>query len=240
MIEFTTAHEVAHQWWHGIVGSDSREHPFQDEALAQYSAMLYVQDRYGDARAQRETRDQVTAGYHMMRLMGRADAAADQPVASFADTMSYGGVVYGKAPHLYPALRQAIGDRAFFAALRGYVSDHRFRVAPPRALYARMARGPRGARVNALVTRWLDETHGDDDLGQPDLGQMLGGAGGASDPQSQALLRQLQQVLGSSGGGGAGLEGLLQQMLGGAAGGAGGGGGLDGLLQQMLGGGGAP
>ncbi len=134
MLEFVTAHEVGHQWWHGIVGSDSRDHPFQDEALAQYSAMLYVLERYGQARADREARDQVTAGYHMMRLMGRADAAVDQPVSAFADPMSYGGIVYGKAPHLYPALRRTIGDRAFFAAIRAHVAEYRFRVAPPRAL----------------------------------------------------------------------------------------------------------
>lgn len=227
MLELTTAHEVAHQWWHGIVGSDSREHPFQDEALAQYSAMLYVLERHGAARAERETRDQVTAGYHMMRLMGRADAPADQPVGAFADTLTYGGIVYGKAPHLYPALRRLVGDRAFFAALRAHVAEHRFRTAPPRALYARMARGPRAAQVNALVARWLDETHGDDDLGPPDLGRMLGGAGG-DDAQSRALMQQLQRLLGGSGaGGGAGTRGILDALRTP---------GLDALLEQLRGG----
>ena len=52
--EFTTAHEVGHQWWHGIVGCDSRKHPWQDEALAQFSAILYSEDRYGAQRAKRD------------------------------------------------------------------------------------------------------------------------------------------------------------------------------------------
>ena len=38
MLEFVVAHEVAHQWWHGLVGSDSRDHPYVDEALAQLVA----------------------------------------------------------------------------------------------------------------------------------------------------------------------------------------------------------
>lgn len=224
MIEFVTAHEVGHQWWHGIVGSDSREHPFQDECLAQYSAMLYMRERYGAERARRETEQQVTSGYHMMRLMGGADAAVDAPVSSFTNPVGYAGVVYGKGPHLYPALRQLLGDRAFFAALRGYVSDHRFGTAPPRALFDRMARGPRAARVRALEQRWLEETHGDDDLGQPDLGRMLGGAGGASDPQTQAMLQMAQQLLGGQSGQGGGvdpdaLRGLMD-MLGGGQGGS--------------------
>src|SRR5207248_3238311 len=35
ILEFTVAHEVAHQYWHGLVGSDSRQEPYLDESLAQ-------------------------------------------------------------------------------------------------------------------------------------------------------------------------------------------------------------
>ncbi|MBX3273952.1 MAG: hypothetical protein KF729_27050 [Sandaracinaceae bacterium] len=235
MLEMVVAHEVGHQFWHGVVGSDSREHPFQDEALAQYAAMLYVEDRYGAARAERETREQVTSGYHAMRLMGRPDGRVDRPVSAFADPLSYGGLVYGKAPHLYVALRRVLGDRAFFGALREHVAAYRFRTAPPRALYERMARGPRAARVRTLVTRWLDQTHGDADLGQADLGRLLGGGAGGD----AAALRGLLDALGG-GGNDAALRGLLD-ALGGRRGGGNdaalrglldalGGGGLEGLL----------
>lgn len=193
-LELVTAHEVAHQWWHGIVGSDSRRHPFQDECLAQYSAMLYVEERHGPERARREADRQVAASYHMMRMMGRPDGAVDRPVAAFGDSLSYAGLVYGKGPFLYPALRSLLGDRAFFAAIREYVRDHRFRIAPPRALFDRMAAGAHAADVRALERRWLDEAHGDADLGQPDLGRVLGG-GGSSDE----AMRALQRMLGGSG-----------------------------------------
>lgn len=173
-LEMVAAHEVAHQWWHGIVGSDSRRHPFQDETLAQYGALLYFEERYGAERARREAERQVASGYHMMRLMGQPDARVDQPVSAFTDALSYGGIVYGKGPFLYPALRSLLGDRAFFGALRDHVRAHRFRLAPPRALFERMARGRHAAAVRRLVRRWLEETRGDEDLGQPDLGRMLG------------------------------------------------------------------
>lgn len=196
MLELVTAHEVAHQWWHGIVGSDSRRHPFQDECLAQWSAVLYVEHRHGAARARREADQQVAGGYHMMRLMGRPDAAVDQPVSAFPDALTYAGIVYGKGPYLYPALRSLLGDQAFFEALRDYVRAHRFRIAPPRALFERMARGPRAPRVRALVRRWLDETHGDADLGRPELPGMLGLDG--NDPAAE-LLRGLLGQLGQRG-----------------------------------------
>ncbi|HEY8427432.1 MAG TPA: M1 family aminopeptidase [Sandaracinaceae bacterium] len=205
-LEVVTAHEVAHQWWHGLVGSDSRRHPFQDECLAQYSAMLYLEDRYGRERAEREAARHVAASYHMMRLMGRPDAAVDRPVSAFGDPLSYAGLVYGKGPYLYPALRRLLGDRAFFGAIQDYVRAHRFRMAPPRALFDRMARGRHAAEVRALERRWLEEAHGDADLGPPDLGRMLGVPARGDDP----ALRALQRLLGE---GTASPEGLMRGLM---------------------------
>lgn len=214
-LELVTAHEVAHQWWHGLVGSDSRRHPFQDECLAQWSALLYLRERYGAERAQQEADRQVAASYHMMRLMGREDGAVDRPVAAFGDSLSYAGLVYGKGPFVYRALRTQLGDRAFFAAVEGYVREHRFRTAPPRALFDRMATGRHAGAVRAIERRWLDEAHGDDDLGQPDVGRILGG--GARTPELNDLFRR---ILGGNVGdqGGSGLpspeimRGLLESL----------------------------
>ncbi len=173
MLEFVVAHEVAHQWWHGIVGSDARAHPFVDESLAQFSALLYMEERYDAARAEREGARQVAGNYHMMRLQGGADGAVDQPAANFSSEVAYAGLVYGKGPYLYPALRDAVGARAFYRHLRAYVTEHRFRVAASRALIDRMATGAHTAEVRRLERRWLEENHGDEDLGPANMERMM-------------------------------------------------------------------
>ncbi len=210
MLEFVVAHEVAHQWWHGLVGSDARLHPFVDESLAQYSSVLYMKDRYGADRAALEARRQVAANYHMMRLQGLPDGPVDRPVAAFGHPLAYAGLVYGKGAFVYRELQRVVGDRAFFRALRRYVRRHRFGVAPPRALVRMLARGPRRAQVEGVARRWLDEAHGDEDLGAADMGTLVsdwvagglggmgGGLGGAG-PLVEQLLRAL-------GGGGSGLS----------------------------------
>ncbi|MEZ4411204.1 MAG: hypothetical protein R3A52_32695 [Polyangiales bacterium] len=85
MLEFVTAHEVAHQYWHGLVGSDSRDHPFIDESLAQWSAAYYIESRYGAERARRDADMQVRMNYQFMRMMNHADGAVDRPASAFSN-----------------------------------------------------------------------------------------------------------------------------------------------------------
>jgi hypothetical protein len=223
MLEFVTAHEIAHQYWPGLVGSDSRAHPWADESLAQYSALIYFEDRYDKQRAELESDRQVLANYQMMRVLGKADGRVDRPVDDFESELSYAGLVYGKGPFLFRELRKAVGDRAFFEALRAHVAAHRFKNAPPRALIERMAKGEQADQVRALARRWLDEAHGDEDLGAPDLRKILAGYLGEDaaknlGPELEIATKLLLRLLGPGGAEG-GAGGLLDLFGGGAAGG---------------------
>ncbi|HEY2370812.1 MAG TPA: M1 family aminopeptidase [Polyangiaceae bacterium] len=176
--EFTTAHEVAHQWFHGIVGSDSRKHPWQDEALAQFCAMIYCEDRYGAARAKRDGDLNARLSYQMMRVLGSPDGPVDA-AAGTQTQLVYGGLVYGKGPYYLDALRHRLGDASFFAAMKDYVARHYLSFAEDHAFEQAMAHatGSSPPDIATLSHRWLHETHGDDDLGMPDrktLMKMLG------------------------------------------------------------------
>lgn len=219
MREFVTAHEVAHQWWHGLVGSDSRAHPWIDESLAQYSAMLYVEERHGAARAREEGERQVAMNYHMMRIQGRPDGIVDRPASAFSSPIEYAGLVYGKGPYFYRAVRERVGDAAFFAALSRYVAEHRFREAGPGAVLDALAQesGGHDAEVRALARRWLEERHGDEDLGPSDPARVMGSMlppelrSVLSDPAVGPMLQQLMGTM-FGGGSGAGLEGLPPEL----------------------------
>ncbi len=46
--ELVTAHEVAHQWWYGLVGNNQAKYPFLDESLASWSEAIYYREAYDD------------------------------------------------------------------------------------------------------------------------------------------------------------------------------------------------
>ena len=48
ILDFTIAHEIGHNWFYGILGSNERKHPWLDEGLNTYYDNRYSQWKYGD------------------------------------------------------------------------------------------------------------------------------------------------------------------------------------------------
>ena len=165
MFEMTIAHEVAHQWWAISVGSDSSRNPFVDESLTNYSAILYFEDRYGKAAADKMTDLHLKTAYAAGRMLAGRDAPANLPTASYAGNLQYAAVIYGKGALYYDALRKAAGDRAFFDSLFEYHRRFSGRIAGPRDLLAIVQQKAPGAGAEAIYRRWVEETHGDEDIG---------------------------------------------------------------------------
>lgn len=128
-MEWVVAHEVGHQWWYSLVGNDQVDDPWLDEALVQYSTLLYYEDRYGAALAADLVDELFWRSYQNLVESGR-DAPAGLPVAAY-DGADYGEVVYRKGPLYFHGLRQAVGDEDFWAILQTYFERNRYGVARP-------------------------------------------------------------------------------------------------------------
>jgi hypothetical protein len=194
-LEFTVAHEVAHQYFAGLVGSDPIHAPVVDETLAQYAALLYMEWKHGRAVAEKMRQEALVSAYHLYRLSGGKDGPADRPTSDFDDSMQYGALVYGKAPLLHHASRKLVGDEAFFKALRSYVDAYRFRWTCSDCFTRELAKVSPGKSeaLERLRVRWWKEAHGDEDLGEPNMGALLGaGVDGAQlDPETLKLMQEL-------------------------------------------------
>jgi len=197
LFKFTCWHEVAHQWWQAVVGSDPRAAPWVDEALAQYSATLVAEAAAPEAPSRQAGRDalarHVALNYQGMRAMGTADGKVARPVEAFPSLLSYAGLVYGKAPLFFDRVRELLGDAKFDAAVRAYRGAWAFREAGPASfLQAAGQTSPEHAqKLAALERRWLYESHGDEDIGPLDPSAILGGSGLAAMPRLMTILRGL-------------------------------------------------
>lgn len=163
--DFVIAHEVAHQWWAAVVGSDSRTHPFVDEALANYSAAAHFQRTRGPSATQRQLDMMMRLNYHLARFSGMEDQPVDQPTQAFDGMLSYGAIVYGKGALFFWKLRELLSPSGLHKALSEYYQEHQFKVAKSDALRLSLASDPQHREeVEGLTRRWLDERHGDEDI----------------------------------------------------------------------------
>ena len=149
--EFATAHEVAHQWWYSLVGSDQVDEPWLDEALTNYSALIYVEDIQGQQEAQFILAHYFEGPYRQLVEEGR-DAVVAQPVAAFSEE-DY-SIVYGKGPLFFHALRQEVGDETYFAIMREYLRQHKYKIATPES-FLRVAESVSGRELDAIYKQWI-------------------------------------------------------------------------------------
>lgn len=176
-VEFTVAHEVGHQYFAGLVGSDPIQDPVADEALTQYAAVLYFEWAHGKPAAEALKAEALVSAYHLYRMSGGEDGPAHRPTEQFSSSMEYGAIVYGKAPLMFDAARKRVGEETFQRALRTYVDTYRYKWARADGFMRELSKAaPSHARELArLQERWWEEAHGDEDLGKPSLGALMGG-----------------------------------------------------------------
>jgi aminopeptidase N len=205
LLEFVTAHEVAHQWWNAVVGSNSKKYPFIDEAMANYSAILYFEHEYGREAAEQQMALQMKLNYQLHRMLGGQDRPVDQDAAAFKGPLEYSAIVYGKGALYFDEARKLVGDAAFFAALRDYYDRFWFRIAGPQDFTLVLrdhVPAAQQAAVSALYRHWINETHGDQDIGRGDLqslmNTLLKGQGQGTlldDTEQKDLLKLLDELL---------------------------------------------
>jgi hypothetical protein len=154
--EWIVAHEVAHQWWYAMVGSDPINEAWLDESLTQYTTSLYIEERYGSDAAEAERQHYFTERYQ--REVGdRRDAPVAQPTGAFARDV-YAPLIYGKGPLFYSAVRRAVGDRLFSAWLRVYFMRYRFKIARAEDLLAVADEIGIGRETRLAFAEWMRGT----------------------------------------------------------------------------------
>jgi hypothetical protein len=150
--EFATAHEVAHQWWYSMVGSDQVDEPWLDEALTNYSTFIYFEGIHGQREAQSILVNYFEGPYRQVVEQGR-DAAVAQPVAAFSKE-DYVPIVYSKGPLFFHALRQEVGDETYFAIMREYLRQHKYKIATPDS-FLQVAESVSGRNLDAIYKQWI-------------------------------------------------------------------------------------
>jgi hypothetical protein len=170
-LEWTVAHVVAHQWWGAAVGNNPERDPVIDEALANWSALLYYREAHGEERAQAVLEDQLRGVYKVYRTFGGEDMAADRNAHDYRNFFQYSAIVASKGALMFTELQLLLGQEKFFAALKNYYRTNVFEIAEMddlRGAFVAEAPLQRRRAVTRTFNRWLNDKRGDEDIAPPD------------------------------------------------------------------------
>ena len=157
-LEIVTVHEVAHQWWYGLVGNDQIYDSWLDEALTEYSTIMYFGQRYGQQEEYRKYEELLDKGRYQLfkvyRYSEDMNESIHRPLYEFEDWFEYDALVYGKGAIMLHEIRQEMGDENFIKVLKTYFENNKFQNAKPKDFY-KVCEDVTGQNWEVFFEQWL-------------------------------------------------------------------------------------
>lgn len=166
-LETVIMHEVGHNWFYGILGSNERQHGWMDEGLNSFFESRYNEwknpgkglqallpgnlkgvGKMLNADAQRDN------FYYELAYLLTARKGEDQPIETPSQnftSMNYGGVMYCKSADVFNYLLAYLGEEKTDAIFKAYFNEWKFRHPYPEDL-RKIAENVSGEKLDWLFT----------------------------------------------------------------------------------------
>ncbi len=149
-LEGTTIHEMGHQWFYNLIGSDQLNEPWLDESLTQYITMRQFENLYGqdgwDGSYDSFDRRWSSVDYEEIPI--------GQPVSAYEEEGAYSGIIYGRGPIFVAELEETMGRNVFDAFLRDYFTIYAWNTADTEEFKA-LAEEHCGCDLTPLFEEWV-------------------------------------------------------------------------------------
>lgn len=131
-------HETAHQWWYGMVGNDAFTYPWLDEALTEFSTLLFYDNCEGYNLTHSQMVEIAKENYTLFisvyeDVLGDIDTSM-RAVSKYSTEPEYTYCTYVKGVLMYDSLYNLIGEKKFVESLKTYFENNKFSNTTPNNL----------------------------------------------------------------------------------------------------------
>ncbi|MBI5217678.1 MAG: M1 family metallopeptidase [Bacteroidia bacterium] len=145
-LEEVIMHEVGHNWFYGILGSNERKHPWIDEGINSFYELRYMTTKYPKLKLESKIPNSEAVskffGIHnlpykymdYLAYLYTARLHSDQPCELPSEEftpLNYGAIVYMKTAYLFNYLKSYIGDNEFDRIIQLFFDKWKFRHPQP-------------------------------------------------------------------------------------------------------------
>jgi hypothetical protein len=130
--EDVIVHEVGHNWFYGILGSNERTYPWMDESVNSYFEGETTNKKEPSTDAVEATLKDMASNAGGMKgmaihAMKRGTDQAPGDESEVFTGINYGTMVYGKGAFIFYHLKAYLGDELFYDCFRAYFDKWKFK-----------------------------------------------------------------------------------------------------------------
>ena len=133
-------HEIAHQWWYGIVGNNEIKDAWLDESLSEYSTALFF-EKYGEYNiGYDDFVNEALSSYLLyvdviQTLRGDVNTKMNLAVNEYQNDYEYSYMVYVKGVIMFDSLKNMVGEKNVVNGLKKYYALNKFKIATTADFY---------------------------------------------------------------------------------------------------------
>ena len=153
-------HEIAHQWWYGVIGNNEYDEAWLDEGLTEYSVMLFYEFHSNYNVNHLELIKASTNNYALFvelytKVLGEVNTSMNRRLDEFETEPEYVYNVYVKGMLFFDNIRELIGDDNFFKGLKNYYANNAFTNVSSQDLLREFEKSS-GRNLESVFNSWLE------------------------------------------------------------------------------------
>lgn len=153
-------HETAHQWWYNIVGNDEYKYPWLDEAITEFSTILFYDYNDGYNLTHKKMIEANKSNYTMFvtvynDVLGHVDTSM-RAINEYDTEPEYTYCTYVKGVLMYDSLYNLIGEKKFINALKIYAENNKFKNATPKDIICAFEKSY-GSDLDNFFDSWIKD-----------------------------------------------------------------------------------
>lgn len=133
---YVIIHEIAHQWWYGVVGNDEYNNAWIDESLTEYSTLMFYRENKSydedfDALIKNALQSYKLFERVYIEITGKVDGRIDRGLDEFDTEPEYVQCIYTKGMLMFNSLEEMVGQKKFEKAIKSYYKTYSYKNVKP-------------------------------------------------------------------------------------------------------------
>lgn len=153
-------HEIAHQWWYGVVGNNEYNYGWLDEGLTEYSTVLFYNENpeykvNTTELIKNTTNSYVTFVDVYTKVFKTVDTTMNRKLNEYNNESEYVYIAYVKGMLMFDSIKELVGTEKFYKCLQTYYQDNKFKIATPDTLITAFNKGAK-TNLGGVFESWIN------------------------------------------------------------------------------------